>query len=133
MELKWGKELCTEGYVPMPKKLLRSAAEIFDGDNSLTDLIVTLAIADTVTKREAPISYAFLSFIAGIEEDLVRSSVDRLHKLGYINIEEAEKFRFHFRVTGLIDKVDELNEKSDSEYTAHNQDFPPTKGKGESV
>ena len=123
MKLKWGLDLCKEGYVPMAKTLLRSATKLFDKKTALIDLIVTLSIADVITSRNSPVSYDFIAFIGGLTPDEVEASVKRLIKSNYLQIEQIEKFRFIPEFTGLLDKVEEINDAWDLNYT--NEFSPP--------
>ena len=113
---KWGHELCTEGYVPGSKRVLRSATLLFDPNTALIDFIVTLSIADVITPKNTAVSYEYLSYIAGLEETVVKESMKRLAGLNYVSISPINEKRFIPKFTGLIDKVLELNEKWDSEY-----------------
>ena len=122
---KWGSDLCEEGYVPLPKKLLRSIPRIFDGEHALQDLIILLGIADLISaKINKGISIRYLSFLVCMEEDKVLESLERLKENKILKMEsiENEKYRFRPKLTGLMFKVAESLEELDSD-TQSNEFF----------
>src|SRR5450432_3538717 len=88
---KWSPSVLAEGFVPFPKKLLRSLRELFEGETALADLAAVLAVIDF--KRPNPTrkpSLEYLGFLAGLTESEFRDALRRLETLGYLTIQGDE-------------------------------------------
>jgi hypothetical protein len=85
LEAKWPGGVLSEGFVPFPKKLLRSLGALFGKSEELEDLAVLLAIVDfkRANQTRHP-SLDFLSFVSGIPEDAVDRSISRMRSKGWV-------------------------------------------------
>ena len=113
-----------EGYVPMPKMLLRAASELFSPKTALTDLIVTLAIADSITVRRKPVSFRYLAFLCGLPEETVEESIGRLVEAEYLSFKAEENHRYRPEFTGLFEKVAEINRQWEAANLGSENIFP---------
>lgn len=82
---KWGKELLTEGFVPFPKRLLRTLATVF-GKPDFEILQVILAVADFARPnlRQSP-SVSYLAFLAGLDEGTFMQRLTELTNAGLVD------------------------------------------------
>jgi hypothetical protein len=84
---KWSPGVLSEGYVPFPKKLLRCLHRLFPGPDCAEDLAVVLAVVDFKRPDQSRLpSLAFLSFLAGLEEQKFIASLERLEKKSYVQV-----------------------------------------------
>jgi hypothetical protein len=85
---KWKPELLTEGYVPVPKRLLRTFHELFGGASEVDELVALLAIVDykRANLKNLP-SIEYLSFMAGIPQKEFNAALKRLKKRKWIEVE----------------------------------------------
>jgi hypothetical protein len=70
-----------EGFLPFPKRLLRSMGDVFTGANAIEDLAVVLSVADY--KRpdlQRPPSMKYLAFNAGMSLERFVTRVRDLEK-----------------------------------------------------
>jgi hypothetical protein len=89
---KWPAELLGEGFVPLPKKLLRTLGGLFQGAHEIDELVVLLATVDY--KRDdydrLP-TVEYLAFVAGIPEKRFKEALSRLKKKRWIEIDLEPK------------------------------------------
>jgi hypothetical protein len=82
---KWSPSVLSEGFVPFPKKLVRSMRQIFNSPDSIKELAVVLAVVDfkrpNLTRKP---SLAYLAFLAGFEESEFEAVLHQLELKGYI-------------------------------------------------
>lgn len=74
-----------EGFVPFPKKLLRTLKSVFGCTEQMENLAAVLAVVDfkrSNQTREPSISY--LSFISGLSEAELTAAFQRLENQGLI-------------------------------------------------
>ena len=84
---KWSLGVLSEGFVPFPKKLVRSLHRIFPGVDSMKELSVLLAVVDYKRPNlSRPPSLAYLAFLAGLTEDEFTVALDRLVSKGHVQL-----------------------------------------------
>jgi len=107
---KWGAELLSEGFTPLPKRLLRCLSCFFRGENALEELAVIMAVADYRRPNlERPPSVEFLAFIAGMTPERFKKRLDDLEKRGWIaTVGVADAI--DVRIEPLIRKIVELTQ-----------------------
>ncbi|HWB55168.1 MAG TPA: hypothetical protein VG722_13280 [Tepidisphaeraceae bacterium] len=84
---KWGGRVLDEGYVPVPKRLLRCAGKLFRGKRRLSNLRAMLAIVDyerPTVARAASIEY--LAFLAGMSKKRFSESLQDMQQCGWITV-----------------------------------------------
>jgi hypothetical protein len=85
---KWSDELLGEGFVPLPKKLLRTLSRIFGGSPEIEELVALLAAVDYKRATPAPPpTLAYLAFAGGLSVSRFKSALSRLKKKGLVNID----------------------------------------------
>jgi hypothetical protein len=85
---KWSDALLGEGFVPLPKKLLRALGRTFSGWQEMEELVALLADVDY--KRATPTpppTLAYLAFISGLSVSRFKSALSRLKKKGLVKID----------------------------------------------
>ena len=83
---KWPSGILAEGFVAIPKRLIRTLGEAFGGGDWADELSALLAVVDF--KREGNIrlpSVSYLAYLAGLSEDVFLSSLDRMSDRGIIS------------------------------------------------
>ena len=83
---KWSDKALDEGFVPFPKRLLRSARALFRGKSRMSDLCAMLAIVDYERpgmSRKASLEY--LAFLAGLSKKRFRSCLEGFEKRGWVS------------------------------------------------
>jgi hypothetical protein len=103
---KWSSSVLSEGFVPFPKKLLRSMHRIFTGSDSMLELSVVLAIVDfrrpNVTR---PPSLDYLAFLAGLDPVEFQKVLVQLESKGYIQVAGGPA-GLEITLEGLLQKVE---------------------------
>ena len=109
---KWGDALLAEGFVPMPKRLIRTLAGVF-GERELELVQVVLAVADydRPNLRQQP-SLAFLAYLAGLDEETFTNRLGELVRLGLAEV-NGDNDSMHVVLGKLIDKANLLAQKAD--------------------
>lgn len=88
---KWGSEVLSEGYTPMPKRLIRCLPRLFKGRHALEHLAVILAVVDYRRPRiNRPPSVEYLAFIAGMTVEKLKTRLDELRELNWITFEGVD-------------------------------------------
>jgi hypothetical protein len=85
---KWPAEMLGEGFVPLPKRLLRMLGRLFEGSREIDELVVLLAAVDYKREnydRRPTVEY--LAFVAGLPIKRFREALSRLKKKGWIEID----------------------------------------------
>jgi len=84
---KWSAAVLSEGFVPFPKRLVRSLHRIFPGVDSMKELSVLLAVVDYKRPNlTRPPSRAYLAFLAGLDEEEFTAALDRLVSKGHVRV-----------------------------------------------
>ncbi len=85
MAAKWSVEIANEGFVPLPKRLLRCMRDLFTGSLGVHELTAILAIIDNRWPgAPRPPSLEYLSFTAGMVVDEFLEHVRRMEERGWI-------------------------------------------------
>lgn len=85
VRFKWPDELWNEGFVPLPKKLLRALPALFPNDEAIIELVTILALADYRRPRaQRPPSLRYLAFVAGLPSETMRRALDKLEASGWL-------------------------------------------------
>jgi hypothetical protein len=100
---KWPAELLGEGFVPLPKKLLRALGGLFEDSREIDELVVLLAAVDYKRDNfERFPTVEYLAFVAGIPEKRFREALSRLKKKHWVEIDvEPEDDTMDIAVAGL--------------------------------
>lgn len=88
---KWSAELLSEGFTPMPKRLLRCMTELLPNKNGLELLTVILAVVDykRPNLNRLP-SVEYLAHIAGMSVERFDRVLDELAKKRWITKKGSE-------------------------------------------
>ena len=97
---KWSLELCKEGFVPLPKMLLRTLSSVMK-DDAYERLQVLLAIADFIRPNGvAPPSYEFLAFNAGLPVEVFKNHLEHLKEIGLVEADGTEDYILRYSIAG---------------------------------
>lgn len=104
---KWhGKEVLDEGYVALPKRLLRTMRETLTGKKPLSDLRVLLALVDyNRPDLERPPSLRYLASIAGMEESVVEERLEDLEKRKLVRVIDWNKNAICVDYGGFVRRI----------------------------
>jgi hypothetical protein len=106
LHAKWPGVLLEEGYVPLPKRLLRSLAAIFTGPHAIQDLTAVLAVVDFRRPQLTRLpSEDFLAFLAGLSVEAFRDSLHRLSGRGLVEVRGTPD-RMDVRIDGLFRAIE---------------------------
>jgi hypothetical protein len=102
---KWSPAVLSEGFVPFPKRFVRSLHRIFPGVESIAELSVVLAVVDYKRPNlTRPPSLAYLSFLAGLGEDAFTEALARLVSKGYARV-AGNAEGMEIAVNGLLEAI----------------------------
>lgn len=106
---KWDAAALSEGFVPLPKRLLRCLHLIFTGEQAMERLMVVMAIADYLRPNltRGP-SVEFLAFLSGLSVDEVGRILGDLKKDGLITLETKDPDELDIGFSGLLTRIAEL-------------------------
>jgi hypothetical protein len=111
---KWNEDVLDEGFVPLPKRLLRCLNEIFQGSDAIERVMVVMAIADyTRPNLTRGPSRDFLAFVSGLPLDRLNRTLDVLSKDGLITVNDKDNDELEVSMPGLLSKITALT--SDTE------------------
>lgn len=102
---KWGEDVLDEGYVVLPKRLLRCLPAVFGATAEIKELQVVLAVADFLRPNlsRGP-SVEFLAFIAGLDVPQVKQIMAQLKAKGLIDYMGSDD-ELHVINIGLRQKI----------------------------
>jgi hypothetical protein len=84
---KWSANVLSEGFVPFPKRLVRSLHRIFPDVESMKELSALLSVVDYKRPNlTRPPSLAYLAFLAGLDEEEFTTALDRLVRKGHVQV-----------------------------------------------
>lgn len=109
---KWSGRTLDEGFVPLPKRLLRCMGKLFGGTNGIDDLRVILAIVDFIRPGlyRWP-SYEYLAYVAGMSEQKLKSRVAELQDRGFLETDEiGNGDQVVINIKGLIREIERLTD-----------------------
>ncbi len=102
---KWSEPVLAEGFVPFPKRLLRTMSQFFAGSQAIEELAVVLAIVDfkrpNVTRLP---SLSYLAFLAGLDESEFKQALTRLNEKGLIRVQGTQE-GLDVGLGGLLDEI----------------------------
>jgi hypothetical protein len=106
---KWDGAVLSEGFVPLPKRLLRCLPQIFSGEDAIERFMVVMAIADYLRPNltRGP-SSAFLAFLSGLPVDRVDRILSDLKKDGLITVETKNVDELDIGIGGLLARITSL-------------------------
>jgi hypothetical protein len=102
---KWSADVLDDGFVPFPKRLLRSMARIFRGEHGVQNLAVVLAIADyrrDVQVRDPSIGY--LAFTAGLTADDFKERLADLQQQQLLDVSGSDE-ALRVEIRGLLKAI----------------------------
>ena len=108
---KWDRTVLDEGFVPLPKRLLRSARKIFKGPSRMGQMVTMLTIVDYERpgKTKLP-SLDFLAFIAGMKKTSFKKYLDELEELELIKVvEQGDRLKITYE--GLLKEIANLTKE----------------------
>jgi hypothetical protein len=79
LRTKWSASLLDEGFVPFPKKLVRTIHRIIHGPECAKDIAALFAVIDYKRPNLTRLpSLEYLAFVAGLSPDECRAALERL-------------------------------------------------------
>jgi len=124
---KWGSEdILSEGYIPFPKKLLRTLSEVFYSDD-IKCLAALLAIVDF--NREGQYrnpTRDYLAFIAGLSDEEFAAAIGDLMQGGLLvegDIPEPEDY-VNYDFSPLVKKICGLTSTEEEAFENRPPDLP---------
>jgi hypothetical protein len=107
LRFKWGDTVLDEGVVGVPKKMVRSLAELFPGADGIEQLQVALTLVDFRREglKQLPTA-AFLAFLAGLEEEKFLLRMRELESRGLVEFEMVRK-AVKFGIDGLVKAIED--------------------------
>jgi hypothetical protein len=111
---KWSATVIDEGFIPFPKRLLRSLSAVFPAGAKWEELQVILALVDYLRPglTRGP-SLDFLAFTAGLEKETFRTVLNTLRARGWLKIEGPDE-ALHLdleSLRGFLTRIEEENDK----------------------
>lgn len=108
---KWRETILDEGYVPFPKRLIRSLSKVFVGPHGLDDLAVVLAIVDYRRPNLVrPPSVEYLSCISGLTIEKFKERIIDLQRRGYV-VASGSDDAVRIEIDGVLSAI--VKESSD--------------------
>jgi hypothetical protein len=106
---KWGPEALGEGFVALPKRLLRCMNQIFDGPDAMERLMVVMAVVDYLRPNltRGP-SREYLGFVAGLPADRVGVILSELKAEGLMTVESKAEGELEVGIRGLLGRIQTL-------------------------
>lgn len=106
---KWSLTMLKEGFVPLPKRLLRSFHRIFVGQLGMEHFAAVMTVADYKRRNLTRLpSVEFLAFTAGLEPERLEQCLHELNQSGVVSIGFKEDSRQGRVVDVNLDPLDEL-------------------------
>lgn len=103
--MKWSPEVLNEGFLAVPKRLIRCLPRLFKGASAIRQLQAVLAVADTKHARAArQPSLDYLAFIAGISPDEFRQALSELEAANLIKV-SGDDTDLNVSLQPLLDSV----------------------------
>jgi hypothetical protein len=110
---KWSEGVLAEGFVPFPKKLLRTLTSILGSTPEMEDLTVLLTFVDfkrTNQTRHPSIDY--LSFISGLPEPIVEAALKRMESKGFLKFSIDEMDGYEIDHSQLVSQIESTASKT---------------------
>ncbi len=105
---KWPGGVLNEGFVPVPKRLLRCLPQIILGEGALEKLQVILAVVDYERPNlPRPPALAYLAFNAGLEPEEFRAKLKELGDEGLLEFSGPDD-AMAIDYKGLITRIQQL-------------------------
>jgi hypothetical protein len=103
---KWNAATLDEGFVPLPKRLLRCLPQVFQGGDAIERLTLVMAIADyrRPNLTRGP-SSAFLAFLSGLLPERVMELLEALKGDGLISYTLKGADELEIDIGGLLRRV----------------------------
>lgn len=107
---KWSGDILSEGFVPFPKKLLRTLGQTFN-EPAYERLQVVLAIVDYIRPSLTnPPSVEYVAFVAGLTPERCRVVLNDLKNAGLIEYDGKET-GLAIGLDGLKGRIRRLSEE----------------------
>ena len=109
---KWSAKVLDEGFVPFPKKLVRSLPQLYPGVEAIEEMSVLLAIVDFKRPNLTRFpSREYLSFLAGMSVETFNAALERLQKRGLIDVTVYDRDGgLDISLDGLLQKVETVTQ-----------------------
>jgi hypothetical protein len=92
VKAKWSEDILQEGYIPFPKRLLRTLLRLFGDSTELGELAVILAAIDYKRPRlSRPPSAEYLAFTAGIPIERFNQLLADIAEKGWAEVRRESK------------------------------------------
>lgn len=102
---KWSADVLDEGFVPVPKRLIRCISTLFVGQDALAHLAVILAIADyRRPSLSRPPSPEYLAFTAGMDTAIFVKHLEELKGRGLVSF-EADENALDVEIEALLQEI----------------------------
>lgn len=106
---KWPVRMLEEGYLPFPKRLMRSFHQIFIGELGMDHFATVLSAADFKRRNLSRLpNVEFLAFTAGLEPERLEQCLNELDQTGVVSVRFEEDPRHGWVVDVDLDPLDEL-------------------------
>lgn len=103
--VKWSRDVLDEGFLAVPKRLIRCLPRLFTGNSAIRMLQAVLAVADTKHARAArQPSLDYLAFIAGVSPDEFRQALSELEAANLIKV-SGDDTDLNVSLQPLLDSV----------------------------
>ena len=104
---KWSRDVLDEGFVPLPKRLVRSLVDLFSGPHAMQHLAVVLAIVDYKRPQlSRPPSVEYLAFTANMPVEEFKKYVSDLEAVDYVKVSGSDD-AYDVQIDGLLDALRE--------------------------
>lgn len=109
---KWSLRALEEGFVPVPKRLLRCLPALFTGPTAIADLSAVLAVVDfRRPSRTTSPSIEYLAFVAGMTPAEFEDCLTRLVAQGLVSREDLGD-RVEIQIDGLLARIEAVANNS---------------------
>jgi hypothetical protein len=111
LRAKWADDggeptILREGFVPLPKRLLRCMHSLFTGHDAMEELAVVLAVVDYRRPRlSRPPSLEYLAYLAGLAPERFAELLDGLAAKGLVEL-ETEDEGINVGINGLLRAIE---------------------------
>jgi hypothetical protein len=103
---KWDRRVLEEGFVPLPKKLLRCMNQIFQGPEAMEQFILIMAITDylrpNLSRGPSP---EYLAFVSGLTVERVKSLLQVLAEKRLLTFQFKEEDELEINTQGLATHI----------------------------
>ena len=107
---KWSRALLDEGFVPLPKRVLRCLGEVFSGPTGIERFQALMAVVDyrrPVLDHQPSIE--FLACTAGLPVEKFRSAMNEMEQLRFVKIKGTDA-AYEVTIDGILKALENKTE-----------------------